>query len=213
MEPIDAYLTLAASANALLEDPAVERAWALPSALSEFSVSGLATHMSFQVTRVPGVLLSGPPPPSAPLVSLDDHYAKSLWVGAAVDSDVNRNVRSAAQEKADEGVDAVRHAAVAALAEIRLILPGEPPERPVFLPWAGWSLTLGDYLRTRCLELLVHSDDLAISVGIDTPVVPPEAARNVINTLVALSIRKHGVTALLRALSRRERAPRTIAAI
>jgi hypothetical protein len=213
MEPIDAYLTLAESAIGLLEDPAVERAWTSPSALAEFSVSGLATHLSFQITRVPGVLLAAPPASSAPMIGLEEHYTRSLWVDAPVDSEVNRYVRSAAQEKADEGVEAVRRSAVAALTEIRLILPGEPLERPVFLPWAGWSLTLADYLRTRALELLVHSDDLAISVGIETPAVPPEAARNVINTLVALSVRKHGVTAVLRALSRRERAPRSIAAI
>jgi Mycothiol maleylpyruvate isomerase N-terminal domain len=213
MDPIDAYLTLADSAIALLHDPAVERSWSFPSALAEFSVSGLATHLTFQITRAPGVLLAAPPAPSVPLISLEDHYSRSRWVDAGVDSDVNRDIRSAAQEKADEGVEAVRRTAVAALAEIRLILPGEPPERPVFLPWTGWSLTLVDYLRTRALELLVHSDDLAISVGIETPEVPPEAARNVINTLIAMSVRKHGVTAVLRALSRRERAPHTIAAI
>jgi len=200
----------------LLDDPAVARSWSLPSALAEFSVSGLATHLAFQITRVPGVLLAAPPAPpgsSGPPIPLEEHYSRSPWVDTGVDSDVNRNIRSAAQEKADEGVDAVRRATASALAEIRLILPGEPPDRPDFLPWTGWSLTLSDYLRTRALELLVHSDDLAISVGIETPGVPPEAARNVINTLLTLSVRKHGVTAVLRTLSRRERAPRTIAAI
>jgi hypothetical protein len=83
----------------------------------------------------------------------------------------------------------------------------------VHLPWTGWSLSVEGFLHTRALELLVHSDDLATSVGVAVPEVPVEAARSVIDTLVTLSLRKHGVTPVLRALSRRERAPSSIAAI
>src|SRR3954447_1575321 len=108
MEPTDAYLALAGSAIGLLDDPAVGRSWAAASALAEFSVSGLATHLSFQVTRVPGVLVAAPPASSVPVIGLEEHYTRSLWVDAPVDSEVSRYVRSAAQEKADEGAEAVR---------------------------------------------------------------------------------------------------------
>lgn len=209
----DAYLVLAASAVDLLAHPAVAASWDRPSALVEFSVGGLATHLAFQIIRVPGVLVAPPPPASADLLDVDEHYARSLWVSAPADGDVNRGIRAAADEKAASGAAAIAREARAALADIQLILPGEAPRRPVLLPWSGWSLSLEGYLHTRALELLVHADDLATSVGIDTPEVPAEAARIVIDTLVTLSLRQHGVTPVLRALSRRERAPVSIAAI
>jgi hypothetical protein len=67
-------------------------------------------------------------------------------------------------------------------------------------------------LRTRMMEIAVHGDDLACSAGLDAQ--PPEAAAAVaIELLTALAVRKHGAAALLRALSRAERAPASIAAI
>jgi hypothetical protein len=73
-------------------------------------------------------------------------------------------------------------------------------------------MMLDDMLVTRMMELAVHSDDLAVSVGIDTPVLPPSAVEVVIDLLSRLAVRRHGPTAVLRALSRAERAPDTIAA-
>jgi hypothetical protein len=62
------------------------------------------------------------------------------------------------------------------------------------------------------MELAVHSDDLAASVGVPTPELPPAAAELVLGLLTQLSIRRHGATAVLRTLSRAERAPGTITA-
>jgi hypothetical protein len=73
-------------------------------------------------------------------------------------------------------------------------------------------LTLDDMLITRMMELAVHSDDLAVSVGVPTPELPPGAADTVIGLLTRLAVRRHGPTGVLRALSRSERAPGTIAA-
>jgi hypothetical protein len=210
---IDDYLLLAASAVELLAHPAVAGSWEGPSALPEFTVGGLATHLAFQVTRVPEVLRAPAPEGSDAPVSIDEHYARSRWVSSGRDSEVNRGIRATADGKAVAGAAAIAQETAAALAQLELILPGEAPDRPVFLPWTGWSLSVADYLRTRGLEILVHSDDLAVSTGITTPDVPEGAARTVIDTLLTMSLREHGVTPVLRSLSRRERAPRTIAAI
>jgi hypothetical protein len=58
----------------------------------------------------------------------------------------------------------------------------------------------------------VHSDDLALSVGLATPPLPPEVLDPVFTLLTGLAVRRHGPTAVLRALSRSERAPATISA-
>jgi hypothetical protein len=83
----------------------------------------------------------------------------------------------------------------------------------VGLPWAGWSLTLDDFLVTRMLEITAHCDDLAVSVGVATPPLPASVTEPVLDLLCRLAVHRHGVIAVLRALSRAERAPATIAAI
>ncbi|MFC7483163.1 hypothetical protein ACFQX7_28525 [Luedemannella flava] len=59
----------------------------------------------------------------------------------------------------------------------------------------------------------MHNDDLAVSVGIDAPAQPDEVLEPVFALLTKLAVKQHGATAVLRALSRAERAPATIAAI
>jgi hypothetical protein len=56
------------------------------------------------------------------------------------------------------------------------------------------------------LEVVVHADDLAVSVGIPTPELPDDVFAPVRDLLVRLSVRRHGQAAVVRALSRRERA-------
>jgi len=80
------------------------------------------------------------------------------------------------------------------------------------MPAGPWSLTLDDFLVTRMMEITVHSDDLAASVGIPTPELAESVTAPVLDLLVRLSVRRHGQTAVVRALSRAERAPTTISA-
>ncbi|WP_220182723.1 hypothetical protein [Sphaerisporangium album] len=63
------------------------------------------------------------------------------------------------------------------------------------------------------MELAVHSDDLAVSVGVPTPPLDPGAVDTVIGLLSRLAVRRHGPVNVLRALSRAERAPALINAI
>jgi hypothetical protein len=66
-------------------------------------------------------------------------------------------------------------------------------------------MTLDEYLRTRVVELVVHADDLAASVGVEP--VPPQPATTAvaIDVLVGVARIRHGDMAVLRALARRER--------
>ena len=78
--------------------------------------------------------------------------------------------------------------------------------------WDGYSLRLDDFVVSRMMELAVHSDDLAASVGIPTPALPPVVIDIVVDLLSRQAVRRHGASAVLRALTRQERAPATIAA-
>jgi hypothetical protein len=206
-----AYLDAAASAAALLADPAVAAAWAEPSALAKLTVGGLAGHLARQVTRAAEVVTADPP--GEPPISLLDHYARSSWVGADLDDEVNVNVRTASDQEAADGPAALVDRVGAALDTLRATLPAAPADRVVHLSWGPWALSLDDFLVTRMMEIAVHSDDLAVSVGVATPPLPPPVTDPVIGLLSQLAVRRHGATAVLRALSRAERAPSTIAAI
>ena len=89
-----------------------------------------------------------------------------------------------------------------------------PDEELVALPWIkDRVMTLEDFLTTRLLELVIHTDDLAVSVGVPTPQAPDSAYERVIALLTQLAVRRHGQVAVLRALSRAERAPESISAL
>ena len=62
------------------------------------------------------------------------------------------------------------------------------------------------------LEITIHLDDLAVSVHETAPPLPAEAVDTVLTLLTRVAARRHGDIAVLRALSRQERAPATIAA-
>ena len=76
----------------------------------------------------------------------------------------------------------------------------------VILTAGDLPLTVHEYLKTRLVEIVAHTDDLAASVGIAPPTVTDEAGAAVIATLAELARLRHGTTAVLRSLARRERA-------
>ena len=75
----------------------------------------------------------------------------------------------------------------------------------MLVPWQGWSLSSADFVLTRTMEVLVHSDDLAASIGVETPRFPDEAADAVLALLASVAAERHGQVAVLRALSRPQR--------
>ncbi|MEV0228176.1 maleylpyruvate isomerase N-terminal domain-containing protein [Nonomuraea sp. NPDC050786] len=204
------YLVAAASAVSLLRAPAVAAAWDKPSALTEFSVGGLAGHLAHQLVRVRDVLAPNGQPQEP--IGLLEHYSRSPWVQAGLDHESNVSVRRGGQAAAADGAAALADRAQALLDLQSAALPAEPADRVVDLPWSGWALRLDDFLLTRLVELVVHSDDLAASVGLDTPELPSSIIDPVVELLARLAVHRHGATAVIRTLSRAERAPATISA-
>jgi hypothetical protein len=125
------------------------------------------------------------------------------FVGGAVDDPVHAVGRQAGQAAR---VDAT-------VEELRVVLPAAP-SRPVRRPtWGPWSISLDDFVTSRLLEVVVHCDDLAYSVGVSAPELPAQAIETVVDVLSRIAIRRHGATSVLRALSRAERAPVSISAL
>jgi hypothetical protein len=206
----DAFVQAAAPAAALLRDPAVAASWDSASVLREFSVAGLAGHLARQVLAVPRVLAQ--PVPADEPVSLLDHYALVSWIDAGPDDEANVEIRRSGEDEAADGAAALAAKTGVAVEALRSALPAEPAGRLVRPSWVSWTLTLDDFLITRMMEIAVHSDDLALSAGVVTPALSPAVLDPVLELLTRLAVRRHGPTAVLRALSRSERAPGTIAA-
>jgi hypothetical protein len=206
----DDFVATARVAVGLLREPAVAAGWTGPSALDGFSVGGLAGHLAYQVLALPAAL--DEPLPVEPVVPLLEHYARIPWVDAAPDDEINVRIRRGGEQLGAEGAAALADQAEAALDGLAVELAAAP-DRPVRIPlWGPWSLRLDDLLITRTMELAVHADDLAVSVGLPTPSLPPGALDVVLDLLTRLAVRRHGAVSVLRALSRAERSPRTIAA-
>ena len=204
------FLRTADIAAKLLAAPEVSANWTRDSALAEFSVHGLAGHLAFQVFTVPATLAG--PPADLPVSPISEYYTRAAWIGSDIHDEFNTRIRQGAEKLAADGPEALAQAVVDAIAELRRTLPGEP-ERPI--QRAGWpvALSVDGFLTTRILELIVHSDDLAHSVGVDTPEFPAPAVETVVDLLTRAALRRHGATKVLRALSRAERAPDSIAAL
>lgn len=187
----------------------VAAAWHQPSALPEWSVGGLVAHLASQPPTVARLLGTEP---AAEAISLDEHYARSLWVSAAVDDDINVSIRASSDEQAADGRDEVLARLLEAREALPALLEAQAADRAVLIPWTGWALRRDDFLTGRMMEIVVHGEDVAASVGFTAPTLPDEVLAPVVALLARLAARRHGQGALVSALSRSERAPRTISA-
>jgi uncharacterized protein (TIGR03083 family) len=206
----ESYLAVADAAAALLSDPSVADAWDKPSALTGYAVSGLAGHLAGQVNVV-AKALAGPDPSTEP-ISLLEYFLQARWLDADHDSEVHVRIRASGAEYAAVGPRALAAQTAEVLDQLRHDLPDQPQRRVVQFPWGPPSLSLDDLLANRMMELVVHLDDLAVSVGVPTPGLPVAATDTVIGILATLAARRHGPAPVYRALTRAERAPATIAA-
>jgi hypothetical protein len=206
----DGFLSAARLAADLALSPEVADRWAEESACVEMTVGGLAVHLVSQVVNAVRLLEAGPSDQEP--VSLRHHYDHSAWVNNGLEHEVNVAIRTSSDEQAAEGPEALRRLAEESLARLPAVLEEVPGERSVLIPWAGWSLTAHDILVTREMEMMVHSDDLASSVGLPTPEFPGDVVASVLALLTSVAVHRHGQVALVRALSRPQRAQESVSA-
>lgn len=186
----------------LVTSEAVARAWDEPSVLDGMSVGELAAHLSRSVLQVEWYL-DGSLDPDAALVDAAGYYA-ALTGTTDLSSALNTGVRARSTATAAQGRDALLAEVTAARERLRGRLPLESDERRMTVRHQGHTLLLDEYLRTRCVELAVHTEDLALSVGSDVRA-PEETLAAAVDVLVGAARRRHGDAEVLHALARRER--------
>jgi hypothetical protein len=203
-----AFMDAAQISGDLAQRPQVAERWTEESACTGMTVGGLAHHLVSQLTNT-NRLLAAEPRDESPIPLLE-HYERAAWVTADLDEDVNVEIREGADEDAAGGPDALPPLVGDALAALPDLLAQSAAV--VWIPWQGWSLTTEDYLTTRMMEMVVHSDDLAASVGVPTPEFPESVLGPVFGLLTGVAARRHGQAAVVRALSRPQRAPDSVSA-
>jgi hypothetical protein len=199
-----AYLSAARSVAGLLRSPALAGAWSRPSALAEFRVSGLAGHLARGAFNTETYLAAPAPPADAARVDAVTYFL-TMTAEEDLAAEVHRRIRERGEADAGTGPDDLAGRYDAAVARLAATLPGIPESRPVPMV-AGHVLALRECLLTRMVELMVHADDLAVSIGVPPPEFADEPADLVIAVLARIARRRRGTPPVLRALARRERA-------
>jgi hypothetical protein len=206
------FLEAVAATLALLEAPELAARWEEESALARFRVRGLAGHLLRATTSVEIYLDRPEPGRGEEVLSAAAYYAAAVYsdigdaryTGPDLDGDLHVAVRARGEEAAAAGPEALAREWSQAAVRLGTRLADEAPERRVRV-FNNLVIRLDDYLATRLVELCIHGDDLAVSLGIDPPALPAAATGMAVATLVDLARLRHGDTAVLRALARRER--------
>jgi hypothetical protein len=165
------------------------------------TIGELCAHLARGVLQVESYLAA--PLPDAPsIVDAVVYYAR-LEGTAEPESALNLGVRARSTETAGLGPDALRKNTERALTNLRqaFAIAGNPLIAITIHP--GEAMLLDEYLRTRCVELTVHSEDLALSLGLTAR--PTAAASVAVDVLLGAARDRWGDVAVLRALTRRER--------
>lgn len=198
----------------LLRHPNVRDRWAEQSACAGMTVGALAAHIGLQATHLATAVAAGGgqgdgDDGEVELVGVVEHYVRAPWRGVDPDAAPNRVVRDRSETLAQAGHESVLDQFESDCAMYVGTL-GRAPRRFV-LPWTRYAMTFDDFVLTRMLEFVVHVDDLAASIDTEPPSFTPEVFGPVSRLLLNVAERSHGQTALVRALTRAQRAPDTIA--
>lgn len=206
------FLEAVASVLPLLEAPELAARWEEESALAHFSVQGLAGHLLRATTSVEAYLDRPEPGPDEEVLSAAAYFAAAIYsdlgdapsTGPDLTGEFHVAIRARGEETAAGSPEALAEAWSEAAARLATRLAAETADRRMRV-FNNLVIRLDDYLVTRLVELCIHADDLAVSLDLEPPDLPVAASGLAVSTLVELARGRHGDTAVLRALARRER--------
>jgi Mycothiol maleylpyruvate isomerase N-terminal domain len=202
----DALLHATDALAGLVSSPEVAQAWDSESALPGMTVGGLARHVVSQPEAAVEFLGIRPLPAHAPTLSLAECYQRTDWFRGPVEGVENTSIRDDFNSMAEGGQE--HSLAILSQAREQLVPALSTAGPTTYVPWQDCVLATDDFLVIRLMEVVVHADDLAVSVALPTPAFDHEALHPALALLAMLGELRHGQDAALRALSRGERANR-----
>lgn len=190
----------AATAADLVASEPVRDQWDNASALDGMTVGALAAHL----VRATGATLAYLDRTDPSTTTDDELLTKVSYFHAAIDSPIHERIKDVSADEAARGYDAVSARASEVAEALARRLPREPLDRLIGA-LGGRMLTLDDFCRTRMIEIGMHLDDLACSVGSPTPPLDAEMTGEIIDIAVGIARERHGDWAVIHALARVER--------
>jgi hypothetical protein len=192
----------------LVKRPEVAQRWSEPSALERMSVGAVAAHGLGNLEQVLDNC-ERPEPATSRFLGIVE-YTRSARLDKREDLDKfvgHAIIIDTAEQAASEGPGPVIERAERWLEQLRWVLPAQDPDKHVYLPrlppMAG---SLAMMVANRANELIVHMDDVAVSVGVPTPPIRPAAAAMALTVLVSVSRKINTDLELIRVMARAERA-------
>lgn len=198
------FLEMGNKVGALLSDPAVAESWEQPSALNGMTVGALAAHLGRSFTTAWLYVQADECTPDEDL-DASTYYYKAFDQPDEDLAELRANIVQRASDDAEPGPQAVLDLHNRTVADLRTKLIGEPEQRGVEV-FGGVCMQLDDYLVTRMVEAVIHSDDLSYTLGIDMPGFAPDVVDLVMVALLGMARERHGDNAMLREFARGERA-------
>jgi hypothetical protein len=199
------------SAKAVVTATEVRDVWSAPSVVDGYSVGGLAAHLVAATGRLAEVLEADPPDAASSgvrVVGIPEFYgANRIATDDERTAGLHGFLVADANGRADTGPGPVVAAFVGLEPRLRPQLASADGGRLVpVVQVQGGAARLDDYLVTRVVELVVHADDLACSVGLPEIVPSAEVVATVTAAFVDLAVARSGSLPVVRAFARRERA-------
>lgn len=205
----DALWSALDAAVAVVRRDEVRAAWTSPSALDGLTVGALVAHLLIAAERT-ALVLEAPAPETGAVrvVGVAEFYGPNRIDDVADLADgLPALLRRGAQDRAAAGFEAVTDELARLGGRLGPLVDASAADRLVpVVQVPGGAARLDDYLTTRVIELVVHTDDVACSVGITLPEVPGDALAVVTASFVELAVARAGSRAVLRSFARRERA-------
>jgi len=201
-----AFLEAAETFTGLLELAEVAARWDEPSTMEGYSVGGVVGHVNAAIEPLESAL-DKPAPSDLKVIRLGRYYG-GLKIETPDDAQkpIHSVVRDLSDKAAREGLEANAARFRSLVGSMGKRLAGEEGDRQLDLrPIVPIAIRLDDFLRTRVMELVVHTDDLAASTGVVPPQPSSAAATVAIETLMATARATHGDLAVIQALARSER--------
>lgn len=203
---IAAFRDAASAASRLLRSDAVAESWSKPSVLRGYTVGGVVAHLVQATDRTRSVLEEDEPGDRRPVGLVEFYGPNRVARQPDIDSGLHAAVRAAAHRAAEQGRDAVADRFDQSRQELDALLTAAHSDRRVpVLQVSDGAATLDSYLRTRVVELVVHGDDIAQSVGLSVEM-PDEAMGIALDVCLRLARATSGDVRVLRMFARQERA-------
>jgi hypothetical protein len=211
LEAVDAYLGAVDWLRGLLGRSEVVGAWPEPSAITGYTVGGVASHAVHSVLWLEQ-LLKDVEPVGLRSVTLLEYFGPNRVEGSDDTDPFSASLRAAGEAFAQTGPEIVIAACVTARDELVGLLTDASAARPVpVVRVPGGQVPLGQYLRTRVLELVVHGDDVVCSVaGMTVASPPPDTVATCMDVCLELARARTGDFPVLRAFTRRERSEKDV---